>query len=85
MVGDVTQNNYFWRIFSKHIKLDAANSGVGEFSGGNLVKMCNVHYTIKKVQVKVSLCLNQAPRHESVLEEWRYSSTHSLTAALGEG
>jgi hypothetical protein len=28
------------------------------------------------------LCFNWAPRHEGVLEEWRYSSTHSLTSAL---
>jgi hypothetical protein len=29
--------------------------------------------------------LIQAPRHEGVLGEWRYSSTHSLTSALDEG
>jgi hypothetical protein len=28
------------------------------------------------------LVLNQAPRHEDVLGEWRYSSTYSLTSAL---
>jgi hypothetical protein len=28
------------------------------------------------------LCLNWAPRHEGVLGEWRYSSTHSSTSAL---
>jgi hypothetical protein len=27
-----------------------------------------------KVKVKLSLCFNWAPRHEGVLEEWRYSS-----------
>jgi len=26
-----------------------------------------------------------APRHEHVLGEWRYSSTHSLTSVLHEG
>jgi hypothetical protein len=26
--------------------------------------------------------LNEAPRHEGVLGEWRYSSTHSLTSTL---
>jgi len=33
-----------------------------------------------KVKVKLSLCFffNWAPRHEGVLGEWRYSSTHSL-------
>jgi hypothetical protein len=30
-----------------------------------------------KLKVNVSLCFNLAPRHESVLGEWRYSSTHS--------
>jgi hypothetical protein len=38
-----------------------------------------------KVKVKLSLCFNSAPRHESVMEEWRYSSTHSLTLALDGG
>jgi hypothetical protein len=35
----------------------------------------------------LSLCFyfNWAPRHEAVLGEWRYSSTHSLTFALDEG
>jgi hypothetical protein len=32
-----------------------------------------------------SLCFNWAPRHEGVLGEWRYSSTHSLTWALDGG
>jgi hypothetical protein len=31
---------------------------------------------------KVVPVLNWAPRHEGVLGEWRYSSTHSLTSAL---
>jgi hypothetical protein len=35
--------------------------------------------------VKLSLCFNRAPRHEVVLEEWRYGSTHSLTSALDGG
>jgi hypothetical protein len=40
-----------------------------------------------KVKVKVSQCafLNRAPRHEVVLGEWRYRSTHSLTSALDGG
>jgi hypothetical protein len=38
-----------------------------------------------KVKVKLSLCFNWAPRHEGVLGEWRYSSTHSLTSALDGG
>jgi hypothetical protein len=28
------------------------------------------------------LFFNLAPRQEGVLEEWRYSSTHTLTSAL---
>jgi hypothetical protein len=31
------------------------------------------------------LCFNWAPCHEGVLEEWRYSSTHSLTSAQDGG
>jgi hypothetical protein len=46
--------------------------------------------SIFSIKVKVKLCpcalfLNQAPRHEGVLEEWRYSSMHSLTLALDGG
>jgi hypothetical protein len=37
------------------------------------------------LKVKLSLCFNSAPRHEGVLGEWRYSSTHSLTSALVGG
>jgi hypothetical protein len=37
------------------------------------------------VKVKLSLCFNQAPRHEVVLKESRYSSTHSLTSAPDGG
>jgi hypothetical protein len=35
-----------------------------------------------KAKIELSLCINRAPRHEGVLGEWRYSSTHSLTSAL---
>jgi hypothetical protein len=34
---------------------------------------------------KVVPVLNKAPRQEDVLEEWRYSATHSLTSALDGG
>jgi len=37
---------------------------------------------ISQPKGKVAPVLNQAPHHEYVLEEWRYSSTHSLTSAL---
>jgi len=33
----------------------------------------------------LSLCFDWAPRHEGVLGEWRYSSTHSLTPTLDGG
>jgi hypothetical protein len=42
----------------------------------------------RKVDVKLhGDILNWTPRHESVLGEWKYSSTHSLTSTLdgGEG
>jgi hypothetical protein len=38
-----------------------------------------------KGEGKVVPVLNQAPRHEDVVGEWRYSSTHSLTSALDGG
>jgi hypothetical protein len=38
-----------------------------------------------KVNGKAVPVLNLAPRHEDVLGEWRYSSTHSLTSALDGG
>jgi hypothetical protein len=37
------------------------------------------------LKAKLSLCFNEAPRHEGVLEEWRYSYTHSLALALDGG
>jgi hypothetical protein len=39
----------------------------------------------KGKKVNLSLCFNWAPRHEGVLGEWRYSSTHSLTSAIDGG
>jgi hypothetical protein len=38
-----------------------------------------------KVKVKLSQCFNRLPRHRGVLEEWRYSFTHSLTSDLDGG
>jgi hypothetical protein len=38
-----------------------------------------------KAKVKLFLYFNWAPRHEDVLGEWRYSSTHFLTSALDGG
>jgi hypothetical protein len=36
-------------------------------------------------KVKLSLCFNWAPRHERVMGEWMYSSSHSLISALDGG
>jgi hypothetical protein len=38
-----------------------------------------------KAKLKLSLCFNRALRHEGVLGEWWYSSTHSLISALDGG
>jgi hypothetical protein len=40
------------------------------------------HIVVLEVKVKLSLCFNSAQRHEGVLGEWLYNSTHSLTSAL---
>jgi hypothetical protein len=37
---------------------------------------------VVEVKIKLFLCFNLASRH-GVLGKWRYSSTHSLTSALG--
>jgi hypothetical protein len=37
------------------------------------------------MKVKSSLCCNWAPRHESVLGEWRHTSKHCFTTALDGG
>jgi hypothetical protein len=42
-------------------------------------RSCQFKYCYK------SLWFNWAPRHEGVLGEWKYSSTHSLTSALDGG
>jgi hypothetical protein len=47
----------------------------------NLTKL----YSSVEVKVNLSLCFNWAPRHEGVLGEWRYISTHSLTSTLDGG
>jgi hypothetical protein len=39
----------------------------------------------KEGKGKVVPVFNEAPRHEDVLGEWRYSYTHSLTSALDGG
>jgi hypothetical protein len=35
--------------------------------------------------IKLSLCFNWVSHHESILGEWKYSSTHSLTSTLDGG
>jgi hypothetical protein len=39
-------------------------------------------YCKVRVKVKSSLYFSWAPRHDGVLGEWMYSSTHSFTSAL---
>jgi hypothetical protein len=36
-------------------------------------------------ETNLSLCFNLVPRHEGVLGEWKYNSTHSLTSVLDGG
>jgi hypothetical protein len=43
---------------------------------------CAVKHKGKGVTV---LFFNRSSRHKGILEEWRYSSTHSLTSALDGG
>jgi len=46
--------------------------------------LCVASSDMIKVKVKLFLgFFNLAPRHEGVLGEWKYSSTHTLTSALG--
>jgi hypothetical protein len=48
--------------------------------------ICKLFTVVKvKVKVKLSLCFNWEPRHEGVLWERMYISTHSLTSALDGG
>jgi hypothetical protein len=35
--------------------------------------------------IRLSLCFNSAPRHKSILGEWRYISTHSSASAFDGG
>jgi hypothetical protein len=52
---------------------------------GNL-NLRNAHtLQLLESNVKLCLCFKWAPRHEGVLGEWRYSSTHSLALALDGG
>jgi hypothetical protein len=45
----------------------------------------NVYVISVKINVKVKLSLGLSPRHEDVLGERKYCSTHSLTSALDGG
>jgi len=42
-------------------------------------------FWLLKVKVKLSLCFNWSPRHDGVLGECKYSSTHSVTSAIDGG
>jgi hypothetical protein len=56
-----------------------------KFHHSQWISNFHLRYWRSHYKVKLSLCFNWAPRHEGVLGEWRYSSTHSLTSALYGG
>jgi len=70
------------RVIKNYVYLDS-----NLLSFINLMHFFNATHKVKvKVKIKLSLCFFiSAPRHEGVLGEWMYSSTHALTSALGEG
>jgi hypothetical protein len=51
----------------------------------SIASPCLSRYPQITTPIPKSLCFSWAPRHEGVLREWRYSSTHSLTSALEGG
>jgi len=69
----------------------STKDGLALFSGSHIWNfslsslLIIILLTIIKVKAKLSMCFYWAPRHEDVLGEWRYSSTHSLTSALHVG
>jgi hypothetical protein len=54
------------KIYNESVTVDIADTSTAEPVD-----------TDSTVRVKLSLCFNWAPRHEGVIGEWRYSSTHS--------
>jgi hypothetical protein len=58
-------------------------------SGYKTTRRCGKNLERLKVKIKGKvvpvLFFNWAPRHEGILGEWKYSSTHSLTSALDGG
>jgi hypothetical protein len=53
------------------------------FGTPQIWKSCTSYKPCCKGKRKVvPVFFNSAPRHEGVLEEWKYNSTHSLTSAL---
>jgi hypothetical protein len=50
-----------------------------------LLDIVNMNEVKRKGKLFPVLFLNCTLRHEGVLGEWRYSSTHSLTSALDGG
>jgi hypothetical protein len=79
----VKHRDNFTFTFTFTLKLgcgpDSTGSGEGPVTG--TCENCKESSSYM-VKVKLSLCFNWAPRHEGVLGEWMYSSTHSLTSAL---
>jgi hypothetical protein len=72
---------YYKYLINQHVQLCSLSVPILSFTSYTLLSFI----TMVKVKVTLSLCFNWAPRHEGVLGEWRYSSTHSLTSALDGG
>jgi len=65
------------RKSSGHRTILHYRTGNGRTETGQQMELLDgILYGKSKIKVKLSLCFNRAPRHESVLGEWRYSSAH---------
>jgi hypothetical protein len=68
-----------WAIYQTQEKLESRK----KFCWGNLRERDYLRDLLVDGKVKVSLCFNWAPRHEGVLEEWRYIYTPFLNSLDG--
>jgi hypothetical protein len=89
MINQFTHLYHFPTVPSWAFHRLTVNSCIGRSVGQSVRRSVHLPYTThlhdSLIKVKLSLCFNWAPSHEDVLGEWRYSSTHSLTSALGGG
>jgi hypothetical protein len=81
----VTLPFYFIRLVIIKNTRTRPHEPAGRSVTGTRDKSRHTSHIAIKVKVKLYPCFNSAPRHEGVLGEWRYSSTHSLTSALDGG